>query len=76
MCSKFKEYHYEIMASLETDEDVTREQVFFDEHQCKTMEFVDHLVDPLAKPHLSVPTPSSTNDRLVDIQLDLFGDSV
>ena len=51
-----KEYHYEIVAAIETDEAMTREQAFFDEHQHKTMKFVDRLGDLLAKPQPSVPT--------------------
>ena len=45
ICSEFKTYHYEIMDSLESDEDATRELEVFDEHQKKTMEVIDRLVD-------------------------------
>ena len=72
MCAELKGYHYEIVATIETKEAATREQEFFDEHQCKTMEVVDRLGDLLAKPQPSVPTTTSTNDRLVDRQLDLL----
>ena len=50
MCSEFKAYHYEIVTSPETDEEATREQVMFDEHQTKAMEFIDRLSDLLANP--------------------------
>ena len=52
MCSEFKAYHYEIVAGLETDEAAAREQVVFDEHQKKTMEYIDRLGDLLANPSL------------------------
>ena len=32
MCSEFKAYCYEILASLETDEAARQQEVFFDEH--------------------------------------------
>ena len=32
MCSEFKTYHYEIVDSLESDEEATREQEVLDEH--------------------------------------------
>ena len=76
MCCEFKAYYNEVMASLETDEAMRQEQRFFDQHQRKTMEFVDLLWDLLAAPQLSVPAQSFVNDRLVDRQLDLLGDSV
>ena len=50
MCSEFKAYHYEIVASLETDKEAARELVVFDEHQSKSMEFIDRLGDLLAYP--------------------------
>ena len=40
----------------------------FDEHQMKTMEYIDRLGD-LAKPQLDIPSPLSTNNRLVDRHL-------
>ena len=76
MCAELKGYHYEIVAGVETDEAATREQEFFDEHQRKTMEFVDRLGELLAKPQPTVPTPGSTNNRQVDRQLDFLADSV
>ena len=76
MCAELKGYHYEIVAGVETDEAATKEQEFFDEHQRKTMEFVDRLGDLLAKPQPDVHPPASTTDRLVDRQLDLLADSV
>ena len=76
MCSEFKAYHYEIVASVESDKVTLQEQVFFDEHQWKTMEFVNHLGDLQAKPQLSVPRPVLMNNRLVHRQLDLLGDTV
>ena len=75
MCSEFKAYHYEIVASLETDEDAAREQVVFDEHQSKAMEFIDRLGDLLAKPQPDVPSIMSGNNRLVDRQLESLEDS-
>ena len=66
MCSEFKAYHYEIMVSLKTNEAAKQEQVYFVEHQRKTMEFVDRLGDLLAVPQLSVPAQASTNDRFVN----------
>ena len=75
MCSEFKAYHYEIVASLETDEEAAREQVVFDEHQGKAMEFIDRLSDLLAKPQPDVPSALSMNNRLVDRQLESLEDS-
>ena len=66
MCSEFKDYHYEVVASIESDKAARQEQMFFDKHQRKSVEFVDRLVDLLAKPHPSVPTQISTNDWLMD----------
>ena len=43
MCSEFRAYHYEIVAGLETDEEAVKEQVAFDKHQKKTMEFINRL---------------------------------
>ena len=75
MCSEFKAYHYEIVAGLETDEAAARGQVVFDEHQKKTMEFIDRLGALLVKPQPDVPFPLSTNNRLADRQLGYFEDS-
>ena len=75
MCSEFKAYHYEIVASLETDEEAAREQVVFNEHQGKAMEFIDRLSDLLAKPQPDVPSALSGNNRLVDRQLESLEDS-
>ena len=69
MCSEFKAYYYKIVAGLETDKAAAREQVVFDEHQKKTMEFIDCLGDLLAKPQLDIPSPLFTNNRLVDRHL-------
>ena len=41
MRSEFEAYHYEIMAGLESDKEAAREQVVFDEHQKKAIEFID-----------------------------------
>ena len=76
MCSEFKAYHYEIVATLETDEEAAREQVVFDEHQRKAIEFIDRLGDLLAKPQPDVPSTLSGNNRLVDRQLESLEDSV
>ena len=70
MCDEFKAYHYEIVAGLETNKAAAQEQVVFDEHQKKTMEFIDRLGDLLAKPQLKIPSPLSTNNHLVDRNLD------
>ena len=75
MCSEFKAYHYEIVASLETDEEAAREQVVFDEHQGKAMEFINRLGDLLAKPLRDVPSILSGNNRLVDRQLESLEES-
>ena len=66
MCSEFKIYHYEIMESLESNEDATREQEVLDKHQKKTMEFIDHLGELLARPQPGATIPVSTNTRLID----------
>ena len=50
MCNEFKANHYEIVAGLEMDEAAAQEHVVVDEHQKKTMEFIDRLEDLLAKP--------------------------
>ena len=50
MCSEFQAYHYEIVDNIETDEDAALEQLVFDEHQSKAMEFIDRLGDLLVKP--------------------------
>ena len=76
MCTKFKAYHNEIVASLESDKDVSQEEVFFNEHQRKCMKFIDCLGDVLPKPQPSVPSPASVNIRMVDRQQNLLGDSV
>ena len=76
MCSEFKAYHYKIVAGLELDERVTHELVVFDEHQRKTMEFINRLGDLLAKPQPSDPTPLFTNNRLVDRHMDFLEDLV
>ena len=76
ICAELQRYHYEIVVAIQTEEATAREQEFFDEHQCKTMEFVDHLGYLLVKPQPSTPTPASTGNRLVDRQLDLHADSV
>ena len=52
------------------DESAAREQVVFHEHQKKTIEFIDRLGDLLAKPQLNIPSPLSSNNRLVDRQVD------
>lgn len=39
MCSEFKTYHSVIMASLETNEAMRQEQVFFDENQGRPWNF-------------------------------------
>ena len=56
MYSEFKVYHYEIVASLETDEEAAREQVVFDNHQSKALESIDCLGDLLAKLRPDVPS--------------------
>ena len=75
MCTEFQTYHYEIVDSIETDEDAAREQLVFDEHQSKAMEFIDRLGDILAKPQPDVPSTLSGNNRLVDRQLESLEDS-
>ena len=72
MCSGFKTYHYEIVASLETDDEAAHEQVVFDEHQRKALEFIDRLGDLLAKSQSNVPSTLSGNNHLVDRQLELL----
>ena len=52
-----------------------REQAVFDEHQRKTMKYIDNLRDLLVKPQPDIPSPLSTNNRLVDRHLDLLEDS-
>ena len=74
VCSEFKAYHYEIMAGLEMDEAAAREQMVFDEHEKKTMEYIDSLGDLLAKPQPDVPSLLSTNNCLVDKQLEFLED--
>ena len=54
------------------DEEAAREQVVFDEHQGKTMEFRDRLGDLLGKPQQEF---STGNNRLVDWQLESLEDS-
>ena len=76
MCSEFKAYQYKIVAGLESDEEVTCEQVVFDKHQKEAMEFIDHLGDLLVKPHPSDPSPPSTNIHSVDRHLNFMEDSV
>ena len=75
MCGRFKAYHYEIVAGLETDEEAAQEQLVFNEHQKNKMEFIDSLGDLLAKPQLDIPSPLSTNNRLLDRHLDSMEDS-
>ena len=47
----------------------------FHEHQRKTLEFIDRLGDLLAKPQVEIPSPPSTNNRLVYKHLDSLEDS-
>ena len=54
-------YHYEIVDSLESDEDATIEQEVLNEYQRKTMEFIDRLGDILVKPQPVVSIPVSTS---------------
>ena len=75
MCSEFKTYHCKIVDSLESDEDATHEQEVLDEHQKKTMEFIDRLGEILARPQIGATTLVSTNIRLIDKQLDVIADS-
>ena len=76
MCAEFKAYHYDIVSSLESDEAAAKEQVTFDQHQRKTMEFIDRLGELLARPQPSTPTPVSTNDLSVSRHLDFLARSV
>ena len=64
------------MVGLELDEETAREQVAFDEHQRKVMQFIDRLGVLLEKSRPSDPTPPSTNNFLVDNHLDFLQDSV
>ena len=75
MCSEFQAYHYDIVDSIESDEEAAREQTVFDEHQSKAMEFIDRLGDLLAKPQPDVPSILSGKNRLVDRQLESLEDS-
>ena len=74
VCSEFKKYHHEIVACLESDEEVAQEQVVFDEHQWTAIEFINRLRDLLAKLQLSDPTPPFINNNLVDTHLDFQED--
>ena len=76
LCDDFKAYLYKAVASIESDKATRQEQVFFDEHQRKSMDFVDRLGDLLAKPQPIVPAQILTNDRFADKQLDLLSGSV
>ena len=76
VCSEFKAYHYEIVAGLESDEEVALQQVVFDKHQKKTMGFIDRLADLLVKPQVSVPSSAFTNNWSVDRHLGFFAKSV
>ena len=64
------------MACIDFNEATTQEQVFFDEHQRKTMEFMYRLEYLLAKSQPRVPAQVSANDRLVERQLDLLSGSM
>ena len=75
MCCEFKAYHYEIVAGLETNETAVREQLVLNEHQKKSVEFIDRLVYLLAQSQLDIPFPLSTNNLLVNRYLDLVEDS-
>ena len=57
MCSEFKANHYKIVAGLESDEEVTQQQVVFNEHQRKALKFIDRLRELLEKPQPSDPIP-------------------
>ena len=76
MYTESKVYHCEILAGIESDEAATQEQAFFDKHQSKTMEFVDHLGELVAKLQPNAPPQVSVNDHLVDRQLDLLNGSM
>ena len=75
MCSEFKAYHYEIVAGLESDEEVALQQVVFDKHQKKTVGFIDRLADLLVKPQVSVPSSAFTNNCSVDRHLGFLAKS-
>ena len=74
MCSEFKVYNYEIVASLETDGEAALEQMVFDKHQRKAIEFIDHLGDLPVKPQPDVPSTLCGNNRLEDRQLESLED--
>ena len=76
MCNEFKAYHYEVVDGLESDEETAQEQVVFDKHQRKAMEFINCLRDLLAKPQPDVPSKVSTKNRLVDRRLDFLAELV
>ena len=71
MCSEFKAYHYELWLPLKWMKQQER-NVFFHEHQRKTLEFVDRLRDLLATPQPSVDAQVSMKGRLIDWKVDLI----
>ena len=75
MLEEYRMYHYEIVSSVESEDDGKLEQEEFNDHQ-KTMDYIDRLGDLLAKPTASNTTPPPTNDRLVGRQLQSTEESV
>ena len=65
MWSKFKDYNYKIVAAIEMDESAREEHVFRNEHQWKTLEFVNHLGDLHMKPILPKPHKCPGQPRTV-----------
>ena len=63
MWNKFKDYNYKIVAAIEMDESAREEHVFRNEHQWKTLEFVNHLGDLHMKP--IPPKPWGKNNELI-----------
>ena len=76
LCGEFKEYHFVVVAGIESEQDLGLEQVVFNEHQNKTMDLIDRIGNLLQKRTPSGSAPSSKNDRLIDRQLDSLEGSV
>ena len=87
MSNDFKTYHFAIVDQLENDQDTEAEQEILDEHEIQLMELIDRIGELIGETSqkktdsdsdIATSQPSNLaqamlKDRIVDRQLDLFG---
>ena len=76
LCSRFKDCHFVVIAGLESEQDLKREQEVLNKHENKTMEYIDRIGRLLKRLTPSDYAPSVKEARLVDRQLTLLEGSV